>query len=712
MLQKIETENRILVVILLILTAYAFSIGMRMYWPMHFADSASMHYNNVLMINTNDGYFFASGAKEMLEGVMSSDKIRAYAHSFGLTELTAVITQVLPFSLETVILYMPAFIASLVVIPIVLTGRLMGHTLLGFLAALIGGIAWSYYNRTMVGYYDSDMFAIFLQFTIFYTFLYVAYKKDLRGIIFAALLMSVYPYFYPQGLTITYAMFIIFVLYMIFEYKGWIQTNETSGFHENAISLYGSIILLSITLMTTLPITLRSALFLFVFILLLKIRLKEKYLLYTALAFFIGIFFFSNLFSLIEDKVLSYIDRGVELKGLHFYQVIQTVREAGAIPMSTIANRISGSSIGLLISFLGFILLVVRHKPFIISLPLIGIGLFSYIGGLRFTVYAVPIAALSAVYFFWVIGTFFKDNKMKYIFVLLGTVAMLYPNITHIVSYKVPTVLNKAEVEDLVKLDNISSRDDYTIAWWDYGYPIWYYSDTSTLIDGGKHHNDNFIVSKIMQTSSPELAANLSRLAIETYVDSNYKTVANTLFKNRQEDQLDPNIFLSELEDPNYKLPKKTRDVYLYLPYRMMRIFPTVAVFGNLDLTTGKEERKIAFYPTQAVSNKDGIITFKNGITFNINKGVLRLGNQEENVKHFVMTQNIQEGKIKIQSQLYHVDGEYAVVYMQSYGEFVVMDSETFNSTYVQMFMLKKYDPNLFELVVSSPYSKIYRLKK
>jgi len=41
-----------------------------------------------------------------------------------------------------------------------------------------------------------------------------------------------------------------------------------------------------------------------------------------------------------------------------------------------------------------------------------------------------------------------------------------------------------------------------------------------------------------------------------------------------------------------------------------------------------------------------------------------------------------------------------------------VMDSETFNSTYVQMFMLEKYDKNLFELVVSSPYSKIYKLKK
>ena len=80
-------------------------------------------------------------------------------------------------------------------------------------------------------------------------------------------------------------------------------------------------------------------------------------------------------------------------------------------------------------------------------------------------------------------------------------------------------------------------------------------------------------------------------------------------------------------------------------------------------------------------------------------------------MKNFIVTQNTKQGEVQLQSQLYHVDGEYAIVYMKSYGTFVVMDSETFNSTYVQMFMLEKYDKNLFELVVSSPYSKIYKLK-
>jgi dolichyl-diphosphooligosaccharide--protein glycosyltransferase/undecaprenyl-diphosphooligosaccharide--protein glycosyltransferase len=347
-----------------------------------------------------------------------------------------------------------------------------------------------------------------------------------------------------------------------------------------------------------------------------------------------------------------------------------------------------------------------------LALPLIGVGVFAHWAGLRFTVYAVPVAAFSVIYLFYVLMQYVENKKVAYLGFVVLSLLPLIPNIQHIIGYKVPTVLNKAEVQDLEALNKIANDKDYTLSWWDYGYPIWYYSDTSTLIDGSKHHNDNFIISKIMQTSSSDLAVNLGRLAVETYIDTNYSTITNKMFKNKQKDQLDPNLLLSELENSTYALPEKTRDIYLYLPYRMLNIFPTVAVFGNLDLTTGKQEKKISFYPTVAVSNKNGMISFRNGIGFDARKGEIILGQQRKHVKYFIVTQMTKQGNTQLQSQLYHADGEYAVVYMKSYGQFVVMDTQTFNSMYVQMFMLEKYDKKLFELVVSSPYSKIYKLKK
>ena len=708
-------QNSTAVAVFLMIVAYLFSVGARLYWPLFFMDSESMKYAGQLMINTNDGYYFATGAKDILEGIVAEDRQRASAFgvSQGMVMLTVYASKLLPFSFESIILYMPAVISSLIVIPIVLTGRLMGHTLLGFFAALLGSVTLSYYNRTMVGYYDTDMFSVLLQFTILYALLGVAYKKTFVAVIVAALFMFMYPYFYPQGMTLIYAMFIILVVYLFVEYKRIIITQETRKFDEDTFSMYASAILLSIPLMLTLPLEIRLVLFLGLSILFLKMKLQERHLLYLALSFLLAFLWFGNVFELIVAKVMSYTDRGVEEVGLHFYQVVQTVREAGTIPFSVMAERISGSIAGVMLSLVGYIVLVLRHKPFIVALPLIGVGVLSLWAGLRFTVYAVPVAALSAVYLFHVITKQVSQKKSIYVFAMtLMTAGLLYPNIIHIIDYKVPTVLNETEVNDLAKLDAMASSKDYTLAWWDYGYPIWYYSDTNTLIDGGKHTNDNFIVSKIMQTSSADLAANLSRLAVETYVDSNYSEVADTLFKNKQKDQLDPNVFLSELDDSAYELPGKTRDIYLYLPYRMMSIFPTVAVFGNLDLTTGKEERAFAFYPTQAISQNQGVLSFSNGIVFDANKGEIALGQQTKPVKQFIITQSTTEGKVQVQSQTYHADGEYVVMFLKSYGQFVVMDTQTFESMYVQMFMLGKYDERLFELVVSSPYSKIYKLKK
>lgn len=605
---------------------------------------------------------------------------------------------------ETVILYMPAVISSLVVVPTILIARLYGQSLWGFFAALLGSIAWSYYNRTMIGYYDTDMFSAMAPMFILFFLMKSTIDFNLKSAFYAAIAIAIYPFLYDAGLTVVYAMGIMYALYMVF-------------YHRDDNTTYLSLILIFVSLLpfpfvSPFEYLIKIAVLIILYVALQKTTISQKNLIIISVILFISFLFFGNVIGLVWAKIANYLSTGTKESGLHFYSVVQTVREAGQIPFSMFANRISGSEAGVLIAFVGYITLVVKHRAFILALPLMGIGAFALFGGLRFTVYAVPMAAMGAIYLFFILGDFFKDRKLKYTFIVLATAAMIYPNITHIIDYRVPTVLNKAEVTDLVKLNGISDEKDYTLTWWDYGYPIWYYSDTSTLIDGGKHNNDNFIISKIMQTTSPELAANLSRLAVETYVDSNYSIAANVLFAKKEGKQVDPNFLLSELENGTYTMPKKTRDVYLYLPYRMLRIFPTVSVFGNLDLMTGKEERKIAFYPSSAASSNNGIIALRNGITFDAKKGEITVGKDKKSVKYFIVTQNTQQNKVNLQSQLYHADGEYAVVYMKSYGQFIVMDIETFNSTYVQMFMLEKYDKDLFELVVSSAYSKIYKLKK
>ncbi|HFS82534.1 MAG TPA: peptide-binding protein, partial [Epsilonproteobacteria bacterium] len=676
----------------------------RMIWVYQFQDNPESIWNGQLMINTNDGYFFASGAQKELFGLHAHNPRVSGIWDYGVIFFTVLFAKITPFSLETIILYMPSVISSLVVLPMILIARLYKQTHWGFFAALLGSIAWSYYNRTMTGYYDTDMFSAMAPMFILYFLMKSTIDFSLRSALYAALAIAVYPFLYDQGRAIVFAIGIIYAFYMILH-------------HRSEKTTYASLILVFLAMIpfklsVPLEYLVHIVLLFAVYFLLLKREIEQKKLIVISGILFFLFLLLGDVFWLIGHKIATYTIKGTEEAGLHFYAVNQTVREAGQIPFSTMANRISGSSIGVVLSLIGYLLLVARHRAFILALPLIGIGVFSLWGGLRFTVYAVPVAAMSAVYLFFVLGEMVRDVKLRYALIAMATSLMIYPNIVHIIEYKVPTVLNKAEVEDLEALDKIAGPKDYTLSWWDYGYPIWYYSDTSTLIDGGKHNNDNFIISKIMQSGSPDFVANFSRLAVETYVDSNYSVVSDVLFKNGKKDQRDPNLLLTELEDADYTLPPKTRDIYLYLPYRMLRIFPTVMVFGNLDLATGKAIRKIAFYPTGAVRQEVSVLTFANGIAFDQKQGQLLFGKQKENVKNFIVTQSGQKGEINLQSQFYHADGEYVVLYLQSYGLFVIMDNKTFKSAYVQMFMLGKYDKNLFELVVSSPYSRIYKVKK
>jgi len=685
----------------LMFLAYAFSFLIRMIWVYQFHNDPNSIWANQLMINTNDGYFFASGVQQTIDGLHElNPRVRGW-FDYGAIFFTTLLVKLTPMSIETAILYAPAIFSSLVVIPVILIARLYKQTLWGFFAALLGSITWSYYNRTMIGYYDTDMFSAMAPMFILFFLIKSTIDFRFKTALYASISIAIYPFLYDSGLSIVYAMGIMYAIYMTLS-------------HPKENTTYLSLILIFVSLLpfpfgSPFSYIIKIIVLIAIYNTLQKITIEQKKLIIITSSLFLIFLVFGNVLGLIFTKITNYIATGTKEEGLHFYSVAQTVREAGKIPFETFANRTSGSVWGVTIALIGYIILVIKHRAFILALPLIGIGIFSLWGGLRFTVYAVPVAGMSAIFLFWIIAKkFINDNRAKYAFVAIATAGMIYPNITHIISYKVPTVLNKIEVQDLVKLNEIADPKDYTLSWWDYGYPIWYYSDTSTLIDGGKHHNDNFIISKLMFSTSQQQVANLSRLAVETYVDNNYSIVADTIFNTKE----NPKKLLNALKSPDFKLPKKTRDIYLYMPMRMMRIFPTVGVFGNLNLKTGRPERRIRFYETRVVRQIGSKLMFANGIIADVNRGTIEMGSRKENLYKFDVVEYGKNGKLSLHSEHKHYNGSFSLIFMKSYGTVLIVDKETYNSAYIQMFVLEQYNKNLFELVVSSPFSKIYKVKR
>ncbi|GAX86859.1 dolichyl-diphosphooligosaccharide--protein glycosyltransferase [Lebetimonas natsushimae] len=713
-------ENRL--VLGLIIIAYIFSYFFHTHFWIDWASKISQFiWHGQVMINNPDGYFYGSGVQKIVyHEHLYNPRLLGVWH-YGTSVITAFLAKFFHINIDTLMLYLPAVISSLVVIPIILIGKLYKNLTWGFLAALIGSIGWSYYNRTLAGYYDTDMFSASLPMFILYFLLASIKNRSLNYLLAAAFTIILYPFLYDQGLSIVYAMGIMAFIYLIFTKDNKLSINLNDEF------VFKFIIILSIALMDINWI-IRIVLLIGVYYLFKIKEFKLRGLQISALVFFILFLFTGNVFGIILNKIFSYSTSTEAEKGLQFLNVNKTVREAGHIPWYIVFDRIIGSTLGIIIALVGYILLIKRYKEFIIALPLWGIGFFAFIGGLRFTVYAVPIAAISGVYFFvWLAEKWKMENeKWKITISVIGSVFLIAPNISHIAGcceknkflasiskiyplssypYLTPTVFNKNEVEVLDKLKKLSNPKDYVITWWDYGYPIWYYADVNTLVDGGKHNEDNFLVSKILTTSNQFLAANLSKLAIKKYVETN-KTVATQLFiKNGK--PIDVNGFLDEVGSKEYKAPKLDRNVYLMFPYRMFNIYPTVAVFSNRNLNTGEIYPNHFFYKNRI--RKQGNYLLVGNIPVDLRTAEIILRNRIP-VKELDISFYDKDGKLKVKKQHLRNEGLNLII-LQNYREALIVDDYYYNSTFIQMFVFENYDKNLFEPVILNPMIKIYKIK-
>jgi len=349
----------------LIAIAYTFSFLIRMIWVYQFGGNPQLMWNHQLMINTNDGYYWASAAQKSLEGLHIDNPRVIAMFSNATIFFTVLFAKFTPLSLESVILYMPAFVSSLVVIPVILLGRLYGRTFWGFLAALLGSITWSYYNRTMTGYYDTDMFSAMAPMFILYFLIRSTIDYNLRSALYAAIAIVLYPFLYDQGQIIVDAMVMIYAAYMIFYHRDSMTTYRSLILVFLALIPFGSMMGIDAPYHYLLNLGIVWAAYFY----LPKVENPKRLMIIAAVsgaAFLIA----GDVLGLAWRKMASYLITGTQEHGLHFYAVNQTVREAGHIPFQTFANRISGSIPGLLIALVGYGFLVVRYRAFLLALPL------------------------------------------------------------------------------------------------------------------------------------------------------------------------------------------------------------------------------------------------------------------------------------------------------------------------------------------------------
>ncbi|MBN2768513.1 MAG: peptide transporter [Campylobacterales bacterium] len=704
-------------IVLLSLMAFAFSFLMRLIWVYQFNGYEPYIFNSQFMIGTNDGYFWAEGARDILGN--TSEVNYNSPINLAMSQITALIARVLPFSFETVIFYMSAFFGSLIVIPLILIGKVLGKIEVGFIAALIASIAWSYYNRTMVGYFDTDMLNIVLPTFLLWSLIAGLNLREDRYILFSVLIIVLYRWWYPQSYSLELAFFIIVAFYTGYRY---FKQKEDISF-ELILSGFMLLAMMSVDdIVKFFTIVILYAIY--------KAGYLKKYSIYFLLFAFLA-FLLAGGFEPIIGKIKGYILKDQssvsgDILSLHFYRVVQTIKEAGSIPFELFASRISGHTIAFLFSFIGYIWLSFKHKSMLLALPLVGLGFLAYSSGLRFTIYTVPPMALGAGYLIYMVSNLSVKPK-NYIFMGLLTTLALAPNIAHIIDYKTPTVFNKNEVEVLDKMKSIASREDYILSWWDYGYPIRYYSDVKTIIDGGIHGGKNNYPFSYAMKSSQEIASNVLRADVE-YEEKRLEKFSK--FKEEIESKeinLDSNIaqmilesgfkdandFLAYVESGGeIKMPPKSREIYLFLPNDMLSIFPTISKFSKIDLMSGKMGKEPFFFMTRFMQDRGNYIDLGRGVAFDKSGKYVLIGDTKIPLKHFITTKYDKDMHLQISVDSIGEDGELYAIFMSDYRQLLLLDEEMFNSTFIQLFVLEKYDEKYFQPVIVTPFAKVYKVMR
>jgi len=89
----------------------------------------------------------------------------------------------------------------------------------------------------------------------------------------------------------------------------------------------------------------------------------------------------------------------------------------------------------------------------------------------------------------------------------------------------------------------------------------------------------------------------------------------------------------------------------------------------------------------------------------------LHLGSKKIPIRRFVTTKYSADMRLQKSVKLLDYSSDISIIYMADYNTMLVLDEQSYNSLYVQLFILQNYDKKLFEPVILSPGAKVYKLK-
>ena len=565
--------------------------------------------------------------------------------------------------IENVALWLTPVLAVLFAIPMILYFSEIGAPVAGFSGAVFGVTALMYLARTTIARYDTDSLNLFFPFMVAYLFYKTLSEKETKKrYIFAALsgiFMWMFNWWYAHP-DLVLIMFVIFIAGILINYRKLDKEN---------LKLIGIVALFS-----------------------------------NPVVLFHGIRVFWGRFS---AYVINFTNPATKTG---FPNIFQSISEAQRASLKLIALTTTGNTILFWIGFiLIFVLFARKWKKLLFLIPVFLLGLMVFKSGNRFAMYLAPFVGAGIGYLFDVgleyYGKFQKKemNSFKEAGIALSAVILsLVVFISQSQAFKfvaTPKITPSLE-KDFLKLKEITPENAWIWTWWDYGTAIQYLGRRAVFHDGQSQFSPKtYFVATTFSNNSPEKAYNtivgISSVGV-TFLDKWIK-----------EDGLTPEKIRENFFSGKYNKPL-THPVYWIFTEDEIGKFTWINYFGTWDFKLKRGIKK-KIIPVGMCEIRAKTITCSGGITVDTEKGLLKANRLIPLNSISIRTKEIlKEKTYNIESNLHF---EMVTTARGNYLGFI-MDNQPFYSMFNQMYILRKFDPKLFELTYDNfPTMVVYKVK-
>ena len=585
-----------------------------------------------------------------------------------LSLLAAKTSSFLGISLETWSFYAIPVLACLFVFPLFIFLERLNYPAAGYLGAFVGVISLIYLVRTAVARLDTDALNLFYPFTISLLLLgYFRLKRPFNflAVFAAAGLGNLFYWWYSPCTSILFAFMLCFLGAIFFERR--LRPNRWD------------------------------------FLALLLFILPQIWFCWRAP--FIAI---SYIKSLVYGKSSEAIFSA-------YPNILISISELNKIQgLKTVSNFVLPQYQLFLIGLLGFLVFVWKERrQGLLLLPLFPVGLLVFKAGNRFGMYLAPYVGIGLgfwIHFLWdkIVQKvpslreepFLKTLVPLLIVVILGAYLWFISKSSR--SYVANPKVLAPIAADLQKLTQFTPDQAWIWTWWDFGYPIAYFSNRGVFIDGGSQSTPKtYYVALSFTIPSPQEAYNIISFIGEKGLTGIEEKLREGIPADRLTELIRKGAYGNSLKHPVYWL--FTGDLFTK--------FAWISYFGSWDFQKKSGRHGFILLP-KACRQKGKLVTCANAkIDFKKGEALVRKDNKLLKIKIKKLILLHPDGFKELS---FHPQGVIAESVYSSYGSILfLVDEKVYQSNFNQMFILRQYDPRYFRLVFDDfPYAVLYEVRQ